>query len=112
MKSLFSFSRLIAAVLVMSVFSSCTDYGKKVTFTNNKGEVYYKGDGVTEADAKATGKFLEDQQFFLKDDKKRSVQISKDSSRIKVRFVVDEKALATIPNVDESFALMGASMSK
>jgi hypothetical protein len=32
--------------------------------------VYYKGEGVTEADAKATGKFLEERSIFLKTIKK------------------------------------------
>lgn len=105
-------SKLFVAFICLLAITSCNEYGTKVTFTDHKGEVYYKGDGVTEADAKAVGKFLEDQQFFLKDDKKRSVQISKDSGRIKARFVVDEKALASIPNADESFAQIGASMSK
>ncbi|MEP6948022.1 MAG: hypothetical protein ABI863_02045 [Ginsengibacter sp.] len=104
--------KLFVAFICLFILASCSNYGTKVTFPDHKGEVYYKGDGVTEADAKAVGKFLESQQFFLKDDKKRSVQISKDSGRVKARFVVDEKALATIPNVDESFALMGALMSK
>ena len=112
MKSLFFFPRLIAAVFVMSALTSCTDYGKKVTFTSNKGEVYYKGDGVTEADAKSTGKFLEDNQYFLKDDKERSVQISKKDNRIQCRLVVDEKGLASIEDADGKFALLGAMMSK
>jgi hypothetical protein len=104
--------KLFVAFICLLTLTSCSNYGTKVTFPGHKGEVFYKGDGVTEADAKAVGKFLEDQQFFLKDDKKRSVQISKDSGRVKARFVVDEKALATIPNVDESFALIGVLMSK
>ncbi len=94
------------------IIASCNNYGKKVTFPGNKGEVYYKGDGVTEDDAKAVGKFLEDQQYFLKDDKSRSVQLTKENNRMKLRFVVDEKALATIPKADESFLLMAALMSK
>jgi hypothetical protein len=104
--------KLFAACICVLALTSCTDYGTKVTFEGNKGEVYYKGDGVTEADAKAVGKFLEDEQFFQKDDKTRSVQISKDSGRIKARFVVDEKAIGTMPDADESFALIGAAMSK
>lgn len=104
-------NNLFAAIVCLLVMSSCTDYGKKVTFTGNKGEVYYKGDGVTEADAKATGNFLADQQYF-DNDKGRSVQISKDSGHIKARFVVDEKALGAVKDADEKFALIGAMLSK
>lgn len=104
--------KLFVTFLCLFTLAACSNYGTKVTFPDHKGEVYYKGDGVTEADAKAVGKFLENQQFFLKDDKKRSVQISKDSGRVKARFVVDEKALASIPNADESFELIGALMSR
>ena len=112
MKLFFSFFRILATVFVLGALSSCTDYGKKVTFTGHKGEVFYKGDGVTEADAKATGKFLEDNEFFLKDDKKRSVQISKKDSRIEFRIVIDEKGMARIEDADDKFALLGAMMSK
>jgi len=113
MKSIFSFPRLMIAVMVFSVLSSCTDdYGKKVTFTGHKGEVFYKGEGVTEADAKATGKFLEENEFFLKDDKERSVQISKKDNRIQFRMVVDEKGMAQIEDADEKFALLAAMMSR
>ena len=112
MKLFFSFPRLLAAVLVFTTLSSCTDYGKKVTFTGHKGEVFYKGDGVTEADAKATGKFLEENDFFLKDDKKRSVQISKKNDRFEARMVIDEKGFAKIEDADDKFALLGAMMSK
>ena len=105
-------SKLFAAFICLIVLSSCNNFGKKVTFPGNKGEVFYKGDGVTETDAKAVGKFLEEQQFFTNDDKKRSVQISKDSDRIKVRFVVDVKVLATVENADHKFAILGSAMSK
>jgi hypothetical protein len=104
--------KLFSASVCLLALTSCTGYGTKVTFEGNKGEVYYKGDGVTEADAKAVGKFLEDAQFFQKDDKTRSVQISKDSGRIKARFVVDEKAIESMPDADNNFAIIGAAMSK
>lgn len=100
MKSFFSFPRFFALIVVITGLNACTDYGKKVTFTGNKGEVYYKGDGVTDADAKATGKFLEDNDFFLKDDKERSVQISKKDNHIQFRIVVDEKGFAEIKDAE------------
>ncbi|HEY5407320.1 MAG TPA: hypothetical protein VIJ92_09535 [Ginsengibacter sp.] len=104
--------QLFAACSVAITLVSCSGYGHKVTFDGNHGEVYYKGDGVTEADAKAVGKFLEDADYFQKDDKTRSVQISKDSGRIQARFVVDEKAVDTVADIDKSFEIIGAAMSK
>lgn len=113
MNAFFSSRNIFTALIVLLALSSCTaDYGKKVTFPGHKGEVFYKGDGVSEADAKATGKFLEENDFFLKDDKKRSVQITKDSNRIRFRMVIDEKGFANIENADDKFALLGAMMSR
>jgi|GEM_PF-2429705 len=110
MKLILSFPRLITAILVFSALSSCTDNGKKVTFAGHKGEVYYKGDGITEADAKATGKFLEENNIFLQDDRARSVQISKKDNRIRFRIITD-KEFENTKGVDEKVALIGAKMS-
>ncbi len=112
MNPIFSRSKLLAAFLGLMLITSCTDYGKKVTFTGHKGEVYYKSEGVTESDAKNLGKFLEDQKFFASDDKKRSVQVTKKNGRVEVRFVIDEKGLAETKDADEQFAILGALMSK
>jgi hypothetical protein len=103
---------LFGAFICLLTLNSCTGYGNKVTFEGNKGEVYYKGDGVTEADAKAVGKFLEDAEFFQKDDKTRSVQISKENGRIQARFVVEAKAIESMQDADNNFAIIGAAMSK
>jgi len=111
MKSIFLFPRLIAIFLVTALLCSCTDNGKKVTFTSHKGEVYYKGDGVTEADAKATGKFLEENDVFLKDDKQRSVQIVKKDGHIQLRIVTGTE-FEESKEVDERVALIGAKMSR
>ena len=105
------FKLFIAFIAVMTV-TSCTNYGKKLKVEGTKGEVYYKGEGVTEAEAAATGKFLKEQNFFMADDKTRSVQISRKNNRIEARFVIDEKGIAQINNADEAFAELGALMSK
>lgn len=101
---------LVAISLI--TLSSCTNYGKKVTFSSHKGEVYYKGDGVNENDAKAVGKFLEEEKYFLNDDQTRSVQLIKNDKKIEARFVVNEKKLAEVKNVDAIFEMIGAQMSK
>jgi hypothetical protein len=109
---LYKYLRLFAIIAFAPILVSCNNYGKKVTFAGNKGEVYYKGDSVTDADAKATGQFLQEQEYFLNDDKGRSVQISRENGIVTVRFVVDEKALEKIPNADQTFELLGAMMSR
>jgi hypothetical protein len=55
--------------------------------------VYYKGDRVTEKDAKALGDFLLAQGFFNTTDE-RSVQLQKDSDAHIVKIVVDEQKVA------------------
>ncbi len=104
--------QLFAAFSLAIILASCNGYGHKVTFEGNHGEVYYKGDSLTEADAKAVGKFLTDAEYFQKDDKTRSVQITKNNGRIQARFVVDKKAVDTVADIDKSFEIIGAAMSK
>jgi len=69
------------------LLTACNNYGKKAQI-NSKSEVYYKGDGVTEADAKKLGAFLVQNGFFNNTDE-RSVQLSKDSGAYVIRLVVD-----------------------
>ncbi len=104
--------KLLAAIVFAIGLVSCDSYGHKVTFDNTKGEVYYKGDSVSETDAKAVGKFLIDDGYFQNDNKVSSVQITKDDGRIKARFVVNIKAVDTLTNADKEFELIGATMSK
>lgn len=104
--------QLSLVALSMLTLASCSNYGKKVTFPDHKGEVYYKGDGVSESDAKAVGKFLDEEKYFSHDDQTRSVQITKKDQKIEARFVVDEKKLAEVKNVDAIFEMIGAQMSK
>ena len=105
-------NRLLIAFISALILISCTgNFGKKVTFESTKGEVFYKGDGITDADAKATGNFLKKEKFFMADDKVRSVQIIKTGDRIQARFVIDEKGLAEVKNADQLFEIIGAKMS-
>jgi len=103
---------LLVLLFCVSGLAACSSYGTKVTFEGNKGEVYYKGDSVTESDAKAVGKFLEDESYFQNDDRGRSVQISRENGHIKARFVLDEKVIDSMADADKNFALIGAAMSK
>ncbi|MEJ7911634.1 MAG: hypothetical protein WKF70_00670 [Chitinophagaceae bacterium] len=79
------FLALISAALMLT---SCNDYGETITI-NEKSEVFYKGDGVGEADARNLGDFLLKQGYFTPTDE-RSVQLTKDGATYVVKFILDE----------------------
>jgi hypothetical protein len=77
---------LLSASLLLP---SCdlNNYGKKVKFGKN--EVYYKGNGVTEADAKTLGDYLIKENYFG-DSSGKSVQVTKENNDYLVHLVVDK----------------------
>jgi hypothetical protein len=80
-------------LLPISILMSCgNEYGNKVTI-NSKSDVFYKGEGVTEADAKRLGDMLLKEGYFDTTSSK-SVQLTKDSSTWVVRLVVDREKFA------------------
>ena len=85
---------IILSVVVALAITSCTNYGKKAAIEGSKAEVYYKGDGVTEAYAKKLGAYLKDVIKYFDAEKRQSVQLmkSKDDG-YDIRFVVDKKKL-------------------
>ena len=86
MKKLF-----LLLVIAALLFTACEEHGTKINI-NNKSEVFYKGDGVNEADAKRLGAFLLKQGYFSTIDN-RSVQLLKEGDVYIVKFVVDEERL-------------------
>ena len=107
------FKALILLPVVAIMFSSCTGgYGKKVAIAGSKGEVYYKGDGVTELDAQKIGNYLKTDLKYFDDVTVKSVQLLKATSGgYDVRFVIDEKKLKEIPNAEAGFQAYAAAMS-
>lgn len=77
------------------VFFSCNlinnGYGKKLTFGNH--EVYYKGEGVSESDARKLGEYLEEQEWFDKDGDRKSAQLTHDGEDYLVHLVVKDGGL-------------------
>lgn len=96
--------------LVLFGFASCSNFGKKVKIDGTKTEVYYKGEGVTESDAKKTGGFLKD--IFITADKEASLQLTREGETYTLRFVYDRKAYDTIKGAEDEFKLIGARVSK
>jgi hypothetical protein len=105
---------VIHSLLVAVVISACTasDYGKKVTIEGNKGEVYYKGKGVNEADATKLCKYLNDEVKYFNTEKKLSVRLMKSiGDGFNVSFVVDEKELNKTPVAASFFEKIGVALS-
>jgi hypothetical protein len=78
---------LLPFTLMLTSCDLFNNYGKKVEMGGN--EVYYKGDGVTEAEAKKLGEYLKEQKYF-NDSSKKSVQLLKEGSDYVVKLVVDK----------------------
>ncbi|MFN2458467.1 MAG: hypothetical protein ABR502_09720 [Chitinophagaceae bacterium] len=93
----------ILLILATAIFllSACNNYGKKV-IVNSTSEVFYKGDGVTGADAKRLGKFLLRQGYFDTTTEK-SVQLSKENNQYVVKFVVSQEKLTQ----NKDYVLLG-----
>lgn len=94
--------RIFPLLLVLSAIAlhSCSTYGKKVKI-NDSLEIYYKGDGVTETDARKMGDFLAD---LWKDyPNLKSMQLLKNGDGFEVKMVVDEKMVKEEPGLESSF---------
>lgn len=102
---------LLLALMIFS-FSACTNHGKKVTIEGSKGEVYYKGDGVTKEDAEKLGVYLKNKVPYFDNERRKSIQLAKaKDAGYDIRFVVDKKKLEESPEAIESFGQIGAALS-
>lgn len=86
---------LLAASTVLTSCDLFNNYGKKVKI-NDKSTVYYKGDGVTEADAKKLGDYLAQNGTFDNKEEK-AAQLTKDGDA----FVVHLPMKADVFNKDK-----------
>ena len=79
---------LLPLALTLTSCDLFNNYGKKYK-ANDNNEVYYKGDGVAEADAKKLADYLLKTGYF--DPKKgATVQLTKENDKYHVRFVYDK----------------------
>ena len=81
--------------------------GKKYTI-NDKHHIYYKGDGVTEDDAKKVGNYFTNIGMFGDTDMDVQIAAEKNSSEIKVSFIVDKSKIT--PEVESAFLNIGNDM--
>lgn len=104
--------KLLTLFTGVSMFvSSCSNYGKKVTFEGTKGEVYYKGDGVTEADAKKLGDYLKTVDY-INNTKETSFQLTKKADTYIFKLVIDKAFYDSAKGLDKSYKALGALVSK
>ena len=83
-------------------------YGKEYKL-DKKHNVYYKGDGVTEAQAKKLAEYLKAQNYF-QDSIESTVQVIKIKDTFNLNFVVDEKKLTK--GYETNFLLFGGFISE
>ena len=82
--------------------------GKKYT-VNDKHHIYYKGNGVTEDDAKKVGTYFTNSGLFGDTDMDVQIAAEKNSGDMKVRFIVDKSKVT--PQVEAGFLNIGNDMA-
>lgn len=101
--------QLFFAVIIVSLFlAACTGSHGKEYKLDNFHNVYYKGEGTTEADAAKLAGFLKNISYF-QDSLPSSVQFEKNGDTININFVVDELKLKDVPL--NSYLIIGAFIS-
>lgn len=103
----------IKAILIITIiaggFSACNqNYGKEYKL-DKMHNVYYKGEGVDEAQAKKLANYLKEQEYF-QDSINSTVQLVKNKDTFNLNFVVDETKL--MAGYENKFLLFGAYISE
>jgi len=110
MKKLFSFSAAALSLIVIFIFSGCTNNGKKVSVEGTKGEVYYV-DSATENEAQKLGNFLKQYGYFG-NVKTASVQIDKKNDNYLITFVYDKDYYQKTQGLEDFFKNYTVRMSR
>jgi hypothetical protein len=97
-----------ALLITVFIFSGCTDFGEKYTYDKNH-HVYYKGDGVTETQAKGLAGYLKNAGYYI-DGHDADVQITKTKDTVNLNFVVDNSKVT--PEIEQGFLSFCAGTSK
>ncbi len=102
---------IILSLLMAVALISCTNYGKKVPVEGTKCEVLYKGEGVTEADAKKLGEYLKESGMFTAEKKSNCQLMQSNDGGYDIRFVIEEKTSNEHPEFIEELVKLGAALS-
>lgn len=101
--------QLFFAVIIVSIcLAACTSSHGKEYKLDAYHNVYYKGEGINEADAARLADFLKNINYF-QDSLPSSVQFEKTGDTINLNFVVDESKLSGVP--ENSYLIIGAFIS-
>ncbi len=103
--------RILQALLFclsVLIFTGCTSYGKKYA-PDKDHEVYYKGDGVDESNAKKLADYLKEQGYFT-EGHQATVQIVKAKDSFNLNFVYDKAQVDA--DREAKFLVFGGFISK
>jgi hypothetical protein len=104
-----NFQQLLLTLIIAISISACNqNYGKEYKL-DKMHNVYYKGDGVDEAQAKKLANYLKEQEYF-QDSINSTVQLEKNKDTFNLNFVVDETKLMV--GYENKFLLFGAFISE
>jgi hypothetical protein len=100
--------QVLALSVSVLVITSCTSFGKKYS-PDNSHEVYYKGDGLDESNAKKLFDFLKTQGYFA-EGHKATVQIVKAKDTVTLNFVYDKSKVDA--DREDKFHIFGGMIAK
>ena len=104
-----NFQRSLLALIIVIGISACSqNYGKEYKL-DKLHNVYYKGEGVDEAQAKKLAAYLKEQEYF-QDSINSTVQLVKVKDTFNLNFVVDETKITS--GYENKFLMFGAFISE
>ena len=99
---------LFNTIIALSINACSSNYGKEYKL-DSKHNVYYKGEGVNEAEAKKLANYLKEMNYF-QDSIECTVQLAKNKDTFNLNFVVDETKLTG--GYENNFLIFGAFISE
>ena len=99
---------LLTLIIVINISACNQNYGKEYKL-DKMHNVYYKGEGADEAQAKKLAVYLKEQEYF-QDSINSTVQLVKNKDTFNLNFVVDETKL--MAGYENKFLLFGAFISE
>jgi hypothetical protein len=99
---------LLTLVIAISISACNQNYGKEYKL-NKMHNIYYKGEGATEAHAKKLAEYLKEQEYF-QDSINATVQLVKIKDTFNLNFVVDETKLMS--GYEDNYREFGSFISE
>ncbi|MBL7702472.1 MAG: hypothetical protein JNM14_09490 [Ferruginibacter sp.] len=99
---------LLTVIVTISLTACSGNYGKEYKL-DKMHNVYYKGEGATEAHAKKLAEYLKEQEYF-QDSIDATVQLIKIKDTFNINFVVNKSKL--VPGYENKYLLFGSFISE